>query len=358
MLVAGVGADDDRIPGSAHERPLPRVRRDRCHVRAFPQMADRGDRRRRQEPRAQRRLRTPPSGAAWNWSRTSWNAWPPWAGQPCTTTPVPCHRWSAPPAPGSRRCAPGTRRTPTGIPGAGTPRRPCSPGGTGPGGRGGRTAAASRTPRTSSGPARPSTAAAGSPSRTWSTPRTIWTCPPRYTSASRNRAPECSCLRAAGPAGAVTDDEVQRRTETYQGIKGPAEGTPQIFRRAVSAMCAVGARTVFLAGRDADEEPMRILGVSAGRDPVAETAGTRAIAERNNLEIVTAAAVDALRWRAARSGDDQVPQGLRALRLVLRPVSRRPHRCRHRRVRRPGQRHRRREPRSRGRPPVLGRDPA
>ncbi|TLS42757.1 hypothetical protein FE633_29340 [Streptomyces montanus] len=125
----------------------------------------------------------------------------------------------------------------------------------------------------------------------------------------------------------ITDDEVQRRTETYQGIKGPAEGTPQIFRRAVSAMCAVGARTVFLAGRDADlppfletidrtrscdrgpdDEPTRILRVSTGRDPVTETAEMRAIAERNNLEIVTAAAVDAPRWRAARSGDEQVPK--------------------------------------------------
>lgn len=126
----------------------------------------------------------------------------------------------------------------------------------------------------------------------------------------------------------ITDDEVQRRTETYQGIKGPAEeGEPQIFRRAVSAMCAVGARTVFLAGRDADlppfletidqtrscdsdpdDEPMRILRVSTGRDPVTETATMRRIAERNNIEIVTAAAVDAPRWRAASSGDNQVPK--------------------------------------------------
>ncbi|MER5214303.1 hypothetical protein ABT063_27955 [Streptomyces sp. NPDC002838] len=132
--------------------------------------------------------------------------------------------------------------------------------------------------------------------------------------------------REFGAQYGITDDEVQRRTETYQGIKGPEEGEPQIFRRAVSAMCAVGTRTVFLAGRDADlppfletidqtrscdrgpdEEPMRILRVSTGRDPVTETAGMRAIAERNNLEIVTAAAVDAPRWRAARS-DDQVPK--------------------------------------------------
>ncbi|GAB2969037.1 hypothetical protein GCM10023080_035240 [Streptomyces pseudoechinosporeus] len=125
----------------------------------------------------------------------------------------------------------------------------------------------------------------------------------------------------------ITDDEVQRRTETYQGIKGTPEGHSQIFGRAVLAMCAVGTRTVFLAGRDADlppfletidqtrscdrgpdDEPMRILRVSTGRDPVTETASMRAIAERNNIEIVTATAVDAPRWRASSSGDDQVPK--------------------------------------------------
>jgi hypothetical protein len=133
--------------------------------------------------------------------------------------------------------------------------------------------------------------------------------------------------REFGAQYGITDDAVQRRTETYQGIKGPVQGTPQIFRQAVSAMCAVGARTVFLAGRDADlppfletidrtsscergtdGEPMRILRVSTGRDPVTDTAAMRAVAERNNVEIVTAAAVDAPRWRAARSGDDQVPK--------------------------------------------------
>ncbi|MFE7815922.1 hypothetical protein ACFU5P_29075 [Streptomyces sp. NPDC057433] len=133
--------------------------------------------------------------------------------------------------------------------------------------------------------------------------------------------------REFGAEYGITTDEVQRRTETYQGIKGPVRGTPQIFRRAVSAMCAVGARTVFLAGRDADlppfletidrtsscipgpdDEPMRVLRVSTGRDPVTETAGMRRIAERNNIEIVTAAAVDAPRWRAAADGDEQVPR--------------------------------------------------
>lgn len=133
--------------------------------------------------------------------------------------------------------------------------------------------------------------------------------------------------REFGARYGITPDEVERRTETYQGIKGPARGTPQIFRRAVSAMCAVDARTVFLAGRDADlppfletidrtsscdrgpdDEPLRILRVSTGRDPVTETAGMRRIAERNNIEIVVAAAVDAPRWRAAADGDEQVPK--------------------------------------------------
>lgn len=133
--------------------------------------------------------------------------------------------------------------------------------------------------------------------------------------------------REFGARYGITDDVVERRTETYQGIKGPVQGTPQIFRRAVSAMCAVGARTVFLAGRDADlppfletidrtsscerapdGEPTRILRVSTGRDPVTETAAMRAIAERNNIEIVTATAVDAPRWRAGGNGDDEVPK--------------------------------------------------
>jgi hypothetical protein len=133
--------------------------------------------------------------------------------------------------------------------------------------------------------------------------------------------------REFGARYGITDDAVRRRTEAYQGIKGPDQVTPQIFRRAVSAMCAVRARTVFLAGRDADlppfletidrtsscdrgpdGEPTRILRVSTGRDPVTETTGMRAIAERNNLEIVTATAVDAPRWHAGRSGDEQVPK--------------------------------------------------
>lgn len=133
--------------------------------------------------------------------------------------------------------------------------------------------------------------------------------------------------REFGADYGITPNEVARRTETYQGIKGPSHGTSQIFRRAVSAMCAVDARTVFLAGRDADlppfletidttrscdrgpdDEPLRILRVSTGRDPVTETARMRLIAERNSIEIVAATAVDAPRWRAAADGDAQVPK--------------------------------------------------
>ncbi|MFD5455156.1 type 1 periplasmic-binding domain-containing protein [Streptomyces olivaceus] len=133
--------------------------------------------------------------------------------------------------------------------------------------------------------------------------------------------------REFGEQYGITPDEVERRTETYQGIKGPAQGTPQIFRRAVAAMCAVDARTVFLAGRDADlppfletidrtsscdqgsdDEPLRILRVSTGRDPVTGSPAMRRIAERNNIEFVTAAAVDAPRWRDGADGDEQVPR--------------------------------------------------
>ncbi|WP_399886223.1 hypothetical protein ACGH7X_17175 [Streptomyces sp. BBFR51] len=133
--------------------------------------------------------------------------------------------------------------------------------------------------------------------------------------------------REFGAQYGITPDEVERRTETYQGIKGPSQGTPQIFRRAVAAMCAVDARTVFLAGRDADlppflqtidrtsscdrgpdDEPLRILRVSTGRDPVTGDTEMRRIAERNNIEIVTAVAVDAPRWRAGADGDEQVPK--------------------------------------------------
>lgn len=125
----------------------------------------------------------------------------------------------------------------------------------------------------------------------------------------------------------ITPDEVERRTETYQGVKGPSQGTSQIFRRAVAAMCAVDARTVFLAGRDADlppfletidrstscdrgpdDEPLRILRVSTGRDPVTETDEMRRITERNSIEIVTAVAVDAPRWRAGADSDEQIPK--------------------------------------------------
>ncbi|MFE9289175.1 ABC transporter substrate-binding protein [Streptomyces olivaceus] len=133
--------------------------------------------------------------------------------------------------------------------------------------------------------------------------------------------------REFGEQYGITPDEVERRTETYQGIKGPSQGTPQIFRRAVDAMCAVDARTVFLAGRDADlppflkrideasscdrgsnNEPLRILRVSTGRDPVTESEKMRGIAERNNIEIVTAVAVDAPGWHAGAVGDKQVPK--------------------------------------------------
>jgi hypothetical protein len=127
--------------------------------------------------------------------------------------------------------------------------------------------------------------------------------------------------------GITNNDKVNRSIETYQGKMGPVKGTTQIFGSAVDTMCAVGARTVFLAGRDADlppflktidgqpscgrgpdDEPMRILRVSTGRDPVTETAEMREIAERDKIEIVTAVAVDAPRWRSASSGDDQVPK--------------------------------------------------
>ncbi|MFI8090613.1 hypothetical protein ACIF9R_20195 [Streptomyces sp. NPDC086080] len=133
--------------------------------------------------------------------------------------------------------------------------------------------------------------------------------------------------REFGAQYGITPDQVERRTETYQGIKGPARGTPQIFRRAVAAMCAVDARTVFLAGRDADlppfletidrtsscdrgpdDEPLRVLRVSTGRDPVTETDAMRRTAERNNVEIVTAAAVDAPRWLSGPDGDKRIPK--------------------------------------------------
>ncbi|MEV0641279.1 hypothetical protein AB0I77_41425 [Streptomyces sp. NPDC050619] len=134
--------------------------------------------------------------------------------------------------------------------------------------------------------------------------------------------------REFGAQYGITDNEVGRLTEMYKGRKGPPdEGEPQIFGRAVSAMCVADTSTVFLAGRDADlwpflkaidsqpacvrdpdEGPLRILRVSTGRDPVTETAEMRAIADRSNIEIVTAAAVDAPRWLAARSGDEQVPK--------------------------------------------------
>ncbi|MBZ6090841.1 hypothetical protein KVH02_21320 [Streptomyces olivaceus] len=124
----------------------------------------------------------------------------------------------------------------------------------------------------------------------------------------------------------ITDDKVERRTETYQGIKGSEEVTSQVFGGAVSAMCAVDARTVFLAGRDADlqpfleaiddapschrgpdDEPLRILRVSTGRAPDTETEEMHDFAERNSIEIVTAVAVDAPRWEDG-DGDERVPK--------------------------------------------------
>ncbi|MBC9730420.1 ABC transporter substrate-binding protein [Streptomyces sp. TRM68367] len=127
--------------------------------------------------------------------------------------------------------------------------------------------------------------------------------------------------------GIRADDAVERRIAVYRGSKGANLGDPRDFRQAVDAMCALGVKTVFLAGRDADlppfletldrrspcnwgtdEEPLRILRVSTGRDPDTETARMRKIADRNHIEIVTAAAVDAPRWRAGSGGDDQVPR--------------------------------------------------
>ncbi|MBZ6139419.1 MULTISPECIES: hypothetical protein [Streptomyces] len=133
--------------------------------------------------------------------------------------------------------------------------------------------------------------------------------------------------REFGEQYGITPDAVERRIETYTGIKGPDQGTPQIFREAVAAMCAVDARTVFLAGRDADlppflsaiddqtscrrgpdDGPLRILRVSTGRDPDTESNEMRGIAERNDIEIVTAVAVDAPGWRDSAVGDEQVPR--------------------------------------------------
>ncbi|WP_328767733.1 hypothetical protein [Streptomyces sp. NBC_00286] len=127
--------------------------------------------------------------------------------------------------------------------------------------------------------------------------------------------------------GIRTDDAVGRRIAVYRGSKGSDRGDAQDFRQAVDAMCAAGVKTVFLAGRDADlrpfletldhrspcdwgtdAEPLRILRVSTGRDPVTESPRMRQIAERNHIEIVTAAAVDAPRWVAGSGGDEEVPR--------------------------------------------------
>ncbi|MER5226127.1 hypothetical protein [Streptomyces flaveus] len=125
----------------------------------------------------------------------------------------------------------------------------------------------------------------------------------------------------------IDDGAVDSRIATYLGQQGSAEGEKRKFRQAVTRMCAARAKTVFLAGRDVDlppfltaigrepscdqgtdDEPLRILRVSTGRDPVTEKPLMRDIAERKHVEIVTAAAVDAPRWRAGSSGDNQVPQ--------------------------------------------------
>jgi hypothetical protein len=125
----------------------------------------------------------------------------------------------------------------------------------------------------------------------------------------------------------IKDDPAEPRIATYRGVQGSTEGEKRQFRQAVAQMCAARVRTVFLAGRDADlptflraiderpscnqrtdDDPLRILRVSTGRDPVTETGQVRDIAERNHVKIVTAVAVDAPRWRAGSSDDDQVPR--------------------------------------------------
>ncbi|MGC9539826.1 hypothetical protein [Streptomyces sp. UG1] len=129
----------------------------------------------------------------------------------------------------------------------------------------------------------------------------------------------------------INDDAVESRIATYRGKQGSERGEKRQFRQAVTRMCAARAKTVFLAGRDVDlppflsaiaqdpscnqgtaDEPLRILRVSTGRDPDTETSAMRDIAERKHIEIVTAAAVDAPRWRAGSPGDKQVPQYFRS----------------------------------------------
>lgn len=113
----------------------------------------------------------------------------------------------------------------------------------------------------------------------------------------------------------IDHDPVDGRIGRYQGKKGPQRGKTGVFGQAVEAMCLADTRTVFLAGRDADlepflrsirlttscgdypkDDPLRILRVSTGRDPDTESPEVRRIAESMNIQIVTAAAVDAPRW--------------------------------------------------------------
>lgn len=133
--------------------------------------------------------------------------------------------------------------------------------------------------------------------------------------------------REFGEEYGISPDIVHPRIGKYQGSKGPNRGQPLDFDAAVSAMCGVKAKTVFLAGRDADlppfldsidhtascdqgtaDQPLRILRVSTGRDPETESGTMGRIADGRHIEIVTAAAVDAPRWRADPGSDQQVPR--------------------------------------------------
>lgn len=140
-------------------------------------------------------------------------------------------------------------------------------------------------------------------------------------------------IKEFGQGDGITNQNVEK----YKGLKGPEEGAAQIFRKPVDSMCEASAKTVFLAGRDADlsafletiegnqtcepyrnpdpepgDEPLRILRVSTGRDPVIETSRIREIAETYNIKIVTATAVDAPRWREGRNGAEPVPAAFAA----------------------------------------------
>ncbi|WP_306323936.1 MULTISPECIES: ABC transporter substrate-binding protein [unclassified Streptomyces] len=130
-------------------------------------------------------------------------------------------------------------------------------------------------------------------------------------------------LKKFGADYGLTNNAVRRTIETYQGKKGPERGDKQDFKESVEAMCEVGTRTVFLAGRDADlqpfvdaidhtgscrygpDDPLRILRVSTARDPVTESPAIREKADRLHIRIVTAAAVDAPRWER---GEGETPR--------------------------------------------------